>query len=307
MGKVNIRKTEFGGWKNCLELSNGIVRCIVTTDVGPRILFYGFEDGENEFYINSADAGQTGGDSYRFYGGHRLWHGPQEEPRCCLPDNEPVEYSIEGSGVILTQKTEAESHIQKIIKLVLAEDSSKIQVEHTMINHGMWNADLTIWALTQMTPGGVEYIPRCTKKNGLLPNQNIVLWSWTDLSDYRITWGKDYITLRQDPDAPEIGEDYIHAVKIGVDNREGYAGYFRNGHLFVKTFQTVDEAVYPDGGCTCETYTDPAMIELESLSPMISLKPGESASHTEEWQLFDGIGMPESQEEAKDIFRKVFA
>ena len=31
----------------CVEISNGTVKAIVTADVGPRILFYGFCDGEN--------------------------------------------------------------------------------------------------------------------------------------------------------------------------------------------------------------------------------------------------------------------
>ena len=129
MGKTEIQKIAYLGWKNCLELKNGIVRCIVTTDIGPRVIHYSLADGENEFYVNEADAGRAGDTEYRFYGGHRLWHGPQVEPRCVLPDNDPVDYDLMENGVRLTQKTEAGSHIQKIMEITLEPDSSRVTVK----------------------------------------------------------------------------------------------------------------------------------------------------------------------------------
>src|SRR5690349_10985616 len=42
---VKIEKTEYGGWPNCYRISNGEVELIVTTDVGPRIMHYGFVGG----------------------------------------------------------------------------------------------------------------------------------------------------------------------------------------------------------------------------------------------------------------------
>ena len=44
---VAIKKVDFFGFKDALLLSNGIVDLIITTDVGPRILFYGFTGGQN--------------------------------------------------------------------------------------------------------------------------------------------------------------------------------------------------------------------------------------------------------------------
>ena len=35
MGNVNIVKKEYKGWKNCIDISNGIVDLVATTDVGP--------------------------------------------------------------------------------------------------------------------------------------------------------------------------------------------------------------------------------------------------------------------------------
>ena len=46
---VRIEKTSYQGWPNCYLISNGVVEAIVTGDVGPRIIRYGFVGGRNLF------------------------------------------------------------------------------------------------------------------------------------------------------------------------------------------------------------------------------------------------------------------
>ena len=36
---LELKQVDFYGFKNALELTNGIVKLIITTDIGPRILF----------------------------------------------------------------------------------------------------------------------------------------------------------------------------------------------------------------------------------------------------------------------------
>ena len=85
---------QYGGWQNCQRISNGTIEIIATTDVGPRIIRFGFVDGENEFREVPEHAGLTGGDEWRSYGGHRLWHAPENKPRSYLPDNDTVVYKV---------------------------------------------------------------------------------------------------------------------------------------------------------------------------------------------------------------------
>jgi hypothetical protein len=56
--------------------------------------------------------------------------------------------------------------------------------------------------------------------------------------------------------------------------------------LFIKTFNYEDGLAYPDMGSNFETFTKDDFIELESLSPLKQLAPGESIAHTESWHLF---------------------
>ena len=85
-----MEKVEYKGWSNCVRLSNDLVDLIATTDVGPRIIRFGFVGGENEFKEYEDMMGQTGGDEWRTYGGHRLWHAPEVQPRTYFPDNAPI-------------------------------------------------------------------------------------------------------------------------------------------------------------------------------------------------------------------------
>ena len=62
--------------------------------------------------------------------------------------------------------------------------------------------------------------------------------------------------------------------------------YLLGDSLFIKTFAFVEGATYPDGGCNFEVFTNSDMIEIESLSPLAALAPGESISHLESWFVF---------------------
>ena len=81
---MNVEKTSFGGWDNCFHIFNDSIDAIVTTDVGPRIIYFGLRDGENMFHTIPEDMGKIGGDEWRAYGGHRLWHAPEMKPRSRL-------------------------------------------------------------------------------------------------------------------------------------------------------------------------------------------------------------------------------
>ncbi|MGL4554687.1 MAG: hypothetical protein ACRC33_26270, partial [Gemmataceae bacterium] len=47
----------------------------------------------------------------------------------------------------------------------------------------------------------------------------------------------------------------------------------------------VEGAAYPDRGCNVETFTDADMLEMETLSPLVTLAPGEAVTHAEAWSL----------------------
>ena len=85
-----MEKIAYGGWPNCIRLRNRRMELVVTTDVGPRIMRLAFRGGPNLLKEYPEHLGKRGGNAWRLYGGHRLWHAPEASPRTYWPDNVPV-------------------------------------------------------------------------------------------------------------------------------------------------------------------------------------------------------------------------
>lgn len=288
MEKINYR-----GWPNCYRLSNDLVDLIVTTDVGPRIIRYGFIGAENEFNEYEDMVGKTGGDAWRIYGGHRLWHSPEVAGRTYWPDNGPVKIEQHGRAVRLVQPVEATTGIVKEIDVLLSPMDSHVTLTHRLKNTNLWAVELAPWALSVMAKTGrciIPLPPRGEHGGSFLPTSAMSLWPYTDLADPRWTWGTKYIQLRQDPAATT-------KQKIGLMNSDGWMAYARANHLFVKKFQFMAERSYPDFGSSVETYTDRDMLEVETVGPLTRLEPDQTIEHVEHWFLFKDIPMPQNDQE----------
>jgi hypothetical protein len=293
MSETRIQKISYGGWNNCIQITNDVVDLIVTADVGPRIIRYGFKGMENEMCEIESDMGLTGGDEWRLYGGHRLWHSPEARPRTYEPDNSPVAWEQIPNGVKTIQEEEPRTRIQKEMRIVLSPESGEVNILHRLTNTGPWPVKLSVWSITAMATGGKEIVPQEYENTGLLPNRIVVLWPYTKMNDPRLQFGDRYITLMQNP-------QIRNPLKFGISNTLGWAAYFNHNHLFVKYYPLHRNARYPDFGASYETYTNNVMLEMESLSPLTMLEPGSHIEHAETWELFDNVPVPGSDEEEID-------
>lgn len=297
-----MEKIAYGGWPNCVKLSNGTIELIATTDVGPRIIRFGFIGGENELHEDPSQMGKTGGDEWMAFGGHRLWHAPESKPRTYYPDNHPVKFEMEDNTLRLTQDVETTTGIEKEIEITMDSEGNHVEIVHKMTNQGLWGVELSPWVLTVMRAGGKAIfpqepyaphpdIPDVPGQEGdprfYLPVRAMMLWSYTNLSDPRYTFLSKYTLIDQDPNAAK-------PQKIGISNTLGWGAYARNGSLFVKTVGYEEGAFYPDGGCNFEVFTNSDMLELESLGPTVFLEPGETVWHTEDWYLFDNVNFDDT-------------
>ncbi|MBN2851669.1 MAG: hypothetical protein JXQ23_02900 [Clostridia bacterium] len=292
---TKVKKVSFKGWDNCYQISNEIAELIVTADIGPRIIKYALIGQVNEMCVFEDTAGKTGGDEWNLYGGHRLWHSPEAKPRSYFPDNGKVDVTLIENGIKTSQPVETTTMIKKELEITLMPDSSEVTIKHYLTNEGMWEIEVAAWALTVMAPGGLEIVPQEQFDTDLLPNRMISLWPYTKLNDHRVTWGEKYIFVKQDPEC-------IPPFKFGISNSSGWAAYANHNHLFIKKFTHYENVLYPDySGSSYETYTKHDMIELESLSPLVYLAPGETVEHIETWELHDHfqIGIDEDEVDRK--------
>jgi len=294
---VQMETVAYAGWPNCIRLANGEVELVATTDVGPRIIRFGFIGGQNLFKEYPDQAGKTGGDEWRIYGGHRFWHAPEAKPRTYSPDNTPIGCDWKRPTLTLIQPVEKDNGIQKTIEVTLDTDRNHVRVVHRMVNRNPWSIELAPWSLTVMAANGRAIFPQEPYRahtDYLLPARPLVLWHYTDMQDARWTWGRRYIQLRQDSTATT-------PQKAGFRNSLGWAAYALNGDLFVKRYRLDPEAVYPDFGCNTETFTNKDMLEVETLGPLTTLAAdGGEVTHTEDWFLFKAdIGRDEADIDAK--------
>jgi hypothetical protein len=292
---MTIEKVSFLNWNNSLRLANEFLELIVTTDVGPRILSCKFHDRENVLKVYEAQAGGQYESEWQIRGGHRFWLAPEDEALSYHVDNEPVSFQQdESTGEILIDSIQTvPRRIRKTLGILLAENSSRVTVRHVVTNESDETLVASAWALSVMAPGGLQIIPQPPlgeHPRDLQPNRGMVIWPYTDLSDPRLTFGQKFWMLRQSADYPPI--------KFGLVHRENWVAYLLGETVFLKTFSYEEGVSYPDGGCNFETFSNGEMIEIESLSPVYQLKPGESATHFEDWYLFPLV--EEMQIESED-------
>ena len=295
---MEIVKCSYGGWDNCLEISNEQVKLLITLDVGPRVIFYGFIDGQNMFKNFDEQMGLTGGDEWRIYGGHRLWHAPEVAPRTYSPDNAPINYEREKNKIILDCPAEADNKLKKVIEIELDENTSEVKLSHKIYNMDCWDKEFSTWCLSVMAPEGRAIIPQepyLDHGDGSFgPARPLVLWPYTNMADSRFTWGEKYIQMRED-------SNFESKQKVGLLNKQGWAAYALKGDLFLKKYDYDADAEYPDYNCNSEFFTMPGMLEMETLSPLKCVAPGEYLGNNETWQLFK---LDVSEDEA-DIDAKI--
>lgn len=282
-GATQMKTLEYAGWKNCVQLSNGEVELVVTTDVGPRVIRLGFKGGQNLFKEFAGQIGKTGGEEWRIYGGHRFWHAPEASPRSYSPDNAPINYRWDEKTLTLLQPIEKSTGMQKKISITLDPNRPHARVVHRLVNWNLWDVEVAPWALSVLAPGGRAIFPQEEYRphpDYLLPARPLVLWHYTNMQDPRWIWGTKYIQLRQDPSAKT-------KQKVGLLNQKGWAAYALNGDVFLKRYGCDLSATYPDMGCNTETYTDANMLELETLGPLTKIPAnGGAVEHVEDWFLY---------------------
>ncbi len=307
-----VRETEiaaYKGWERNLRLTNEKVELIVTLEAGPRILSYRLLEGSNVFNEYPEQLGKSGEQGWQIRGGHRLWVSPEDPARTYVADNGPVHHEILGPGrVRVWLDPDPKFGLGKEISIELEQEGTRVKVTHKVTNASKGPAELAIWSLSVMRPGGVEVIPLPDKAphpggsanataEMFAPAFPLVSWSYTDLTDPRYTIGADAIVLRQDATMP--------ATKIGLTSRPGVAGYLNDGVLFVKHFPHLKGHTYPDFGSNYETYTDQGMLEMESLGPLVTLEPGKSIEHVETWKLLEGVSAPSDPTELIKTLRPI--
>ena len=293
--KEIIHYSDFIG--RVVQVSNGIIDVAVMIDKGPRIIRYGFTGETNELCDDAPLTVDVEGydEPWYLFGGHRLWPSPEKFPKTYYPDNDPVEYELTEKGVRVIKPAHPNVHIESVFDITVEEGDTKITINHTLINKGEWPIRTACWCPTNMKPGGMMVVPFSIAPShfvdGAKDIRKLVLWPYAKMDDRRIKWGNNFVMVQHE-------EGNTDQTKFSITNKDGWTAYFNHNNLFIKRFEYIPGAEYPEGGGNSVTFMIEFMHEVESLSPMTDIQPEGSLSHVETWELHKGVASPACFDEA---------
>ena len=284
-----IQEISFAGWKRNLRLLGLTTELVITLDVGPRILRYAHHEAQNVFVEMPEQLGKSAEKEWMIRGGHRFWTAPEADHSYEL-DNLPIDYKKIGEAGVEIAQPVSEFGFQKTLRIEMLKDEV-VRVTHLLTNASMQALQVTPWALSVMAPGGTALIPqprldfhptefpegRGTKPEDFLPNREMILWPFTNLTDGRFVFSEHFLRVSHHPSKP--------ATKIGLKLASGWVAYQNGDDVFAKHLTYDPAEPYPDRGSNFELFTNINILELESLAPALPLLPNETREHVEYWVL----------------------
>ncbi len=285
---VTVSAVDYLRFGKCVRIANESAELLVTVDVGPRIISYRKIDGENLFF-NDLDGKNVvtepsimetfGKPAYELWGGHRMWATPESMPLSYYPDNEPVAWEQNRNSVIFTANPQPVTDWQFTMTVTLADSGPEVVVKMDIKNLRDEVRTAGAWGITQMRKGGLAICPMNQDMSLCpLPDKMIAFWPYCDMNDKRFSFGKNCYKLQH---IDEIKGGF----KCGINSTAGWMAYATKGEVFVKKAVYEADALYPDFGCSIETYVDGFMLEAESLCPMKKIGKNESVTLTEIWNI----------------------
>lgn len=276
---MRINAVEHAGLA-AIELVERGSRLVIVHAIGPRIAWVGALGRGNLLFWD--DAGRHTRGAWRLYGGHRLWTtrpDADESEEAYAPDNDPCRVRELADGVAITAPPDR-SRIEKTI--AVRARASGWSIEHRLRNAGemLWSGGA--WALTCTLPRArTRYRIPLDEPDGRWDVFTMIVprrWGGTHTSriaDPQFRIADDEIAIRaQGTEAKRM----VFAARGTIQMRDPSRGEL------TKRAQLVPGARYPLG-TNLAVYLGPAsfMVELETMSPIVTLAPGASLRHVEHW------------------------
>ncbi len=282
---IQIRISRYFGWERCLTISNGRVEAVVVPAIG-RVMQFRFTGQSSPFWEDPALRGQApdpAATEWANFGGDKTWPSPQADwdkvtPRSWPPpsafDSMPVESSFRRDAVVLTSPVDPHYGIrtERVIQLDHEAPVMTITTTYEKVSGDPLKAG--VWIITQLEdPVGV-FVP--------VPARSLFPEGYNRQSGDRLP-----ANLELKSGLLSMTRDPTNAAKIGTD--AGRLLWVGRTHVLLIESPRVAGAEYPDQQSSAEVYTNPdpkAYVELETLGPLHTLRPGDRISQTNTYTLY---------------------
>jgi hypothetical protein len=317
-------KVSYKGWV-CLKMSNQNTEVYIAPEIGGRIIQYKYQ-GHEFLWTNPDLHGKvyppeqnSSLETWKNYGGDKIWPAPQgwdTKDQWPGPGDVVIEapYSYE---ILAAKGREVKVRIsgsdkggwagvQFIREFTLRDESSRLDLLTTMKNVTTKPVRWGIWSVTQMDLRAQNektyndqvtlYIPM--NPRSIYPAGYNVMFGLAKSFNWKPDYNKIMMKVK-----------YENIVgKIGIDTAAGWAAMVdeKNDLTFVQRFPCFQDMPYPDNASFevwvagkgyyihkhkllyAENDPKSRLIEMEILSPLVKLKPGESYSFPSSWEAHQG-------------------
>lgn len=255
---MNISAVRWNGW-DAVRCSTDTCELIAGISAGPRILSLRYRGGDNLLYVDDKDF-RVG--DWRIYGGHRFTTAPENESSY-FPDNAPCKVTISDAALKITAPQRPDS-IR--LSFIITANEEGFDIEHVLEYHGAEAWEGALWAIT--------CVPRASFMQAACATGAVHFWPDTDPANWEVANGR---------------------VSVSAGDFRAKAGWYMEhpeltaiqpaGALSIKSPAAPPADVYVDNGCNVEVFVCANFTELETLSGKLSVQPGASARHHQQWRL----------------------
>jgi hypothetical protein len=276
------REVTSHGYSKAIELKHGKTRAVLCPQVGARVLEFSV-GGTDAMWFDAGEQNSKPGASPPSSAG-RFDYGPEltvvPHPKA-WGGEWTAEITKSGSAKLTSPPEDGGIQLTREFKLVPNGKVVCLSCKQTMTNVSKEVREVCHWGRSFSPGGGICVIPlgdkpsRFPSKYAMYEDSAIINVRSTD---DRIRERDGCLEILAPPRKP----------KLGFDSYAGWLAYVMpNDTMFVKRFVTHPDRVYNEAaGLTISVwYPTGPRIELEPIGPRERLKPGESASFTEEWWL----------------------
>lgn len=284
---VSITKTNYHGWSEAYQISNGVAEVLVVPTAG-RVMQFRFAGEETgPFFENRAMDGKAPiptSKEWGNFGGDKTWPSPQEDwgkvtPRGWPPpvafDSMPVTARVEGSKLRLISAVDPHYGIRAERVISLDSTAATMFITTTYFKVEGEPRKVGVWIITQLGEPDFVYIPTSIGEKYVRQS---------DAPPQNLHVGKHAITLKRSPSkAAKIGTDAGALIWVGPRHA-------------VRIESPRGEGEYPDEGSSAEVYTNPnplTYVELEMLGPLKTMKIGDTINQTSAYYLLHRADLDE--------------
>ncbi len=303
-----MKKAVYKGWE-VYSLQNEWIRLLIAPQLGGRIIQLNFK-GYEFFFVNPAFEGQrsesdqNAGDVWKNFGGEKIWPAPQgwDSPSFWPGPPDPILdggnydiFALREHGISLRSPVDDFTGLQLHREVLIDSERAEINIRVRFENKSSISRCWAIWPVAQMNilPGQKDD----TYQVVIPLNADSVFQN-----RYNVMHGLVNNPQNQ-PEGNRLIINYKYLIgKTGLDTNGGWVAFCDkiNGKVFVMSFEYQEGKIYPDN-TTVQVWTqgrgtiysrneirqlpddqelNPPYTEIELLSPLENIAPGESISFT---------------------------